>query len=135
MTSSSRSASSRSPRAVEPVTSANRTVASLRSWPGEKASETGAPQDGQKRLPSGSDDPQREHAAGRATPQFAQNSASLAFETPQEGQARTSAVYERLIASYESLIEVRAAERRSARPARSRSGRNRRKHLPVRLAR
>jgi hypothetical protein len=58
ITSRIRSGSSRSPSVVEPVTSANRTVTSLRSRPPRGVSATADPQFGQKRAPRGRSVPQ-----------------------------------------------------------------------------
>src|SRR5256886_5026994 len=59
-----RSGSKRSPRVVDPVMSAKRTVTSLRS--SSARSPTAAPQAGQKRAPAGTAAEQRGHA--RSTP-------------------------------------------------------------------
>src|SRR5436305_12091424 len=60
-----RSGSKRSPSVVDPVISAKRTVTSLRSSMARSAS--AAPQDGQKRAPSGTEAEQCGHAASTAT--------------------------------------------------------------------
>ena len=87
MTSWSLSGSRRSPRAVEPVTSANRTVTSLRSWPAAVGSATVVPQAEQNRAPSGSVAPQRGQDAPSGVPHEAQKRAPSAFCAPQFEQA------------------------------------------------
>src|SRR6266516_4206864 len=87
MTCWSRSGSSRSPSPVDPLTSANSTVTSLRSWPAScpagAGSGTGAPHAGQNRAPSGSAAPHRAQETPSGVPQDAQNLAPSAFWVPQ----------------------------------------------------
>ncbi len=91
MTSRSCSGSSCSPNAVDPVTSANRTVTRRRSCPlgaagSPTASLTASPQVGQNRASPGTSPPQWGHAVVSEAPQLAQNRASSAFADPQLGQ-------------------------------------------------
>src|SRR5207247_4363151 len=81
ITSRKRSGSSRSPSAVDPVTSAKRIVTTLRSSP-PAALSTGDPQAGQNRAPSGIADPQTEHGAASGLPHVAQNRAPAALSEP-----------------------------------------------------
>jgi hypothetical protein len=85
-TSRSRSGSSCSPSVVDPVTSANTTVTSLRSVPGAAAGSTGSPQAGQNRAASGRGAPQRRHTAARGEPQEAQKRLSAGLDAPQTSQ-------------------------------------------------
>src|SRR6266508_5681992 len=94
MTSSRRSASSRSPSEVEPVTSPNRTVTSLRSET-RAAAATGWPHEKQHRAPWGSGVPQFEHVAASSAPHEAQKPASSGFSVPHAGHVFTGSVYGR----------------------------------------
>ena len=92
MMSLSRSGSSRSPRLVDPVTSANSAVTSLRSCAGTAGSlaETAAPQAEQNRASGGRSAPQVAHVGINDDPHRAQNRAPTAFTFPQLGHALTA---------------------------------------------
>src|SRR6478672_10691479 len=94
MTSRKRSGSSRSPSAVDPVTSANSTVTTFRSWPAV-GSVVGDPHEGQKRASSGSGEPHVTHAVMSGLPHVAQKRAPAAFSEPHARHA-TGGVYGRV---------------------------------------
>src|SRR5437870_12852732 len=87
-----RSGSRRSPRRVDPTTSANNTVTSLRSSPGRVDSVTGAPHDGQNPTPEGSSAPQAAHASPSEAPQWPQKRASGELSAPHAAQDRMTGV-------------------------------------------
>src|SRR5438105_7935157 len=92
ITSRNRSGSSRSPSAVDPVTSANRTVTTFRSWP-RFGNAVDDPHEGQKRASSGSGKPQVAQAVMSGLPHAAQKRAPAAFSDPQARHAATGGVY------------------------------------------
>jgi hypothetical protein len=91
ITSRRRSASSRSPSSVDPETSANRIVTSLRSSPPASGA-TSSPQDRQNRASVGRSAPHLGHASPSGAPHRAQNRASSRLFDPQEGHAAMRSV-------------------------------------------
>src|SRR6266511_1520573 len=87
----SRSGSRCSPSVVDPVTSANSTVTSLRSSPAATWGTSVAPQFEQKRASASTGAPQDGQAAPSADPQREQNRAPPAFVAPQAPQVTTDA--------------------------------------------
>ena len=80
-----RSGSSRSPSAVDPVMSANRIVATLRSSTAGDDAESSAPQLAQNRAPAATGALQRGHAAVSEPPHSGQKRAPSVTDAPQAG--------------------------------------------------